>query len=38
MCTPENVYQEFTIEGLEYKRYKYDFLRKVDQYYNQLKK
>jgi genome maintenance exonuclease 1 len=38
MCTPENVYQEFTIEGLEYKRYKYDFLKKVDQYYNQIKK
>jgi genome maintenance exonuclease 1 len=38
MCTPENVYQEFTIEGLEYKRYKHDFLRKVDQYYNQIKK
>jgi genome maintenance exonuclease 1 len=38
MCTPENVYQEFVIEGLEYKKYKYNFLRRVDQYYNQLKK
>ncbi len=33
MCTPENVYQEFIIEGLEYRRYKHDFLRRVDQYY-----
>jgi len=33
MCTPENFYQEFVIEGLEYRRYKYDFLKRVDQYY-----
>ena len=33
MCTPENFYQEFIIEGSEYRKYKHDFLRKVDQYY-----
>ena len=33
MCTPENVYQEFIVEGLEYRRCKHDFLRRVDQYY-----
>ena len=33
MCTPDNFYQEFIIEGLEYRKYKHDFLKKIDQYY-----
>ena len=38
MCTPDNFYQEFIIEGEELKKYKHEFLSRVDQYYNQLKK
>ena len=38
MCTPDNVYQEFIIEGLELQKYKWEFLKRVDQYYNQIKK
>jgi len=33
MCSKDNFYQEFVIEGEELKKYKHDFLRKVDQYY-----
>ena len=33
MCSKDNFYQEFIIEGEELKKYKHDFLRKVDQYY-----
>ena len=33
MCTPDNFYQEFIIEGSEYRKYKHDFLKKIDQYY-----
>ena len=38
MCTPDNFYQEFIIEGEELKKYMHEFLKRVDQYYNQLKK
>jgi len=38
MCTPDNFYQEFIIQGEELKKYKHEFLSRVDQYYNQLKK
>jgi hypothetical protein len=38
MVTPDNYYQEFIIEGEELKKYKHEFLSRVDQYYNQLKK
>jgi genome maintenance exonuclease 1 len=37
MCSKDNFYQEFVIEGEELKKYKHDFLRKVDQYYKQTK-
>jgi hypothetical protein len=38
MCSKDLYYQEFVIEGLELQKYKHEFLRKVDQYYNQEKK
>jgi genome maintenance exonuclease 1 len=38
MVTPENIYQEFIIEGNELKNYKHEFLRRIDLYYNQLNK
>ena len=33
MCSKDNYYQEFVIEGTELQKYKHQFLRKVDQYY-----
>jgi hypothetical protein len=33
MVTPDSYYQEFIIEGEELKKYKHEFLRRVDQYY-----
>ena len=38
MVTPDCYYQEFIIEGEELKKYKHEFLKRVDQYYNQLNK
>ena len=38
MCSKDNFYQEFIIEGKEFQKYQHDFLRKVDQYYGQHKK
>jgi hypothetical protein len=37
MCDPTNTYQEFVIRGYEIRNYKYRFLRRLDQYYNQKK-
>ena len=37
MVTPDNYYQEFIIEGEELKKYMHEFLRRVDQYYNEKK-
>ena len=34
MSTPEPFYQEFILNGEELKKYKYDWLRRVDMYYN----
>ena len=33
MCSKDNYYQEFVIEGLEFQKYKHNFLRRVDEYY-----
>ena len=33
MCSKDNYYQEFVIEGAEFQKYKHDFLRRVDEYY-----
>ena len=33
MCSKDNYYQEFVIEGAELQKYKHNFLRRVDEYY-----
>jgi genome maintenance exonuclease 1 len=33
MCSKDNYYQEFVIEGKEFQKYKHNFLRRVDEYY-----
>ena len=33
MCSKDNYYQEFVIEGNEFQEYKHNFLRRVDEYY-----
>ena len=33
VCSKDNYYQEFVIEGLEFQKYKHNFLRRVDEYY-----
>lgn len=33
MCSKDNYYQEFVIEGIEFQNYKHNFLRRVDEYY-----
>ena len=38
MCTPDCYYQEFIIEGSELKKWKHQWLRRVDEYYNQKSK
>jgi len=34
MCSKDNYYQEFVIEGVEFQKYKHNFLRRVDEYYS----
>jgi ATP-dependent exoDNAse (exonuclease V) beta subunit len=34
MCSRDNYYQEFVIEGAEFQKYKHNFLRRVDEYYS----
>ena len=38
MCSKDNFYQEFVIKGDEYKQYKYKWLSRVSQFYEQRKK
>jgi ATP-dependent exoDNAse (exonuclease V) beta subunit len=38
ICTKDNLYQEFIFDGEEFKQAKYEFLRRVDQYYAQKNK
>lgn len=38
ICTKDNFYQEFIFDGEEFKQAKYEFLRRVDQYYAQKSK
>ena len=33
MCSKDRHYQEFIVEGAEFKKAKHDFLRRVDEYY-----
>ena len=35
MCSKDNFYQEFIIQGLEMKKYMQQWLKKVDQYYEE---
>jgi len=37
MCSKDNFYQEFVVEGLEFQKYKHNFLRRVDEYYEKRK-
>jgi len=38
MCTKDNYFQKFTVQGAEFQRFMWDWLRRVDQYYNELGK
>ena len=33
MCSKDNFYQEFVIQGEQYKQYKYKWLGRISQYY-----
>ena len=33
MCTPDNFFQKFTVNGSEFRELKWEWLKKVDQYY-----
>ena len=37
MCSKDNYYQEFIIQGLEMKKYMHEFLKKIDQYYEEMR-
>ena len=34
MCSKDNYYQEFVVEGSDFQKYKHNFLRRVDEYYS----
>ena len=34
MCSKDNYYQEFIVEGEEFKKYAHNFLRRLDEYYS----
>ena len=36
MCTPDNFFQKFTINGAEFRELKWEWLDRVDQYYEML--
>ncbi len=38
MCTKDNYFQKFTVSGTEFQRYMWDWLRRVDKYYDNLDK
>ena len=38
MCSKDNFYQEFVIAGEEYRKYKHEWLRRVDEYYKRRSK
>ena len=37
MCSKDNFYQEFIIAGLEMKKYMHQWLKRIDQYYDEMK-
>jgi len=36
MCTKDNYFQKFTVQGVEFQQFMWDWLRRVDLYYNNL--
>ena len=38
MCTKDNYFQKFTVQGAEFQQFMWDWLRRVDLYYNNLDK
>ncbi len=36
MCTKDNYFQKFTVSGTEFQKYMWDWLRRVDKYYDNL--
>jgi genome maintenance exonuclease 1 len=38
MCTKDNYFQKFTVQGAEFQRFMWDWLKRVDLYYNNLDK
>ena len=34
ICTPDLYYQEFVVEGAELRRYKHEFLKRLDMYHD----
>jgi genome maintenance exonuclease 1 len=38
ICTKDNLYQEFIFDGEDFRKAKYEWLRRVDQYYNERNK
>lgn len=38
ICTKDNLFQEFIFEGQEFRQAKFDWLRRVDQFYNEREK
>jgi len=38
ICTKDNLFQEFVFEGQEFRQAKFDWLKRVDEYYNQKEK
>ena len=37
MCSKDNFYQEFVIQGLEMKKYMHQWLKRIDEYYEELR-
>ena len=38
MCSKDNFYQEFVIAGEEYRKYKHQWLERVNKYYEQIQR
>jgi len=37
MCTPDNYFQRFIVNGSEFKEWKWKWLQKIDEYYVAIK-
>ena len=38
MCTKDNYFQKFTVQGAEFQKYMWEWLRRVDLYYEKRNK